>query len=54
MLKRILFAVCFLAGAGASTTSPLPEMRTAWAVWQWFSWGQIVIGDGGKTVLQYS
>jgi quercetin dioxygenase-like cupin family protein len=27
MLKRILFAVCFLAGAGASTTSPLPEMR---------------------------
>jgi quercetin dioxygenase-like cupin family protein len=27
MLTRILFAVCFLAGAGASTTSPLPEMR---------------------------
>ena len=27
MLKRIVFAICFLAGAGASTTSPLPEMR---------------------------
>ncbi len=27
MLKRILFAVCFLAGTSASTTSSLPEMR---------------------------
>ncbi len=27
MLKRIVFAICFLAGAGASTTSVLGEMR---------------------------
>jgi len=27
MLTRIVFAVCLLAGAGASTTSSLPEMR---------------------------
>jgi len=27
MLKRIVFVVCFLAGACASTTSTLPEMR---------------------------
>src|SRR6266852_2051331 len=27
MFKRIVFVVCFLAGACASTTSALPEMR---------------------------
>ncbi len=45
MLKRILFAVSFLAGASASTTSSLPEMRMTPAEVQCGGFGESQIGS---------
>jgi quercetin dioxygenase-like cupin family protein len=45
MLKRIAFAVCFVAGACASTTSSLPQMRMTPAEVQSGGFGESQIGS---------